>query len=121
MKGMSYKKFMLEIIQTLFLNWLKQFMLRLLSNKFFLGKRAQKLQNPETSMCYLCQEHIEKRIPIFFHCEMVKNMTQYLVRVLKKSRFLKKRNIIGLFLFHYYNFITIENLPLTMLWNYVYN
>ena len=48
-------------------------------------------------------------------------MTQYLIRVLKKSGFLGNGHQIGLFLFQNYKFNTIENLTLATLWNYIYN
>ena len=49
-----------EILKTPYLNRLKQFTLRLLRNNFLLGKKAQKVINPETSQCYLCGHQIKK-------------------------------------------------------------
>ena len=72
-------------------------------------------------MCFICGQHIEKRIPLLFFCDKIKEMTQYLIRVLKKSGFLGNGHQIDLFLFQNYKFNTIEKLTLATLWNYIYN
>ena len=95
-------------------------MLRLLRNNLFLGNKAQKTNDSEINMCFICGQHIEKRISLLFFCEKIKEMTQYLIRVLKRSGFLKNRHQIGLFLFKSYKFNTIEYLTLATLWNYIY-
>ena len=41
-----------EIIKMLYLNRLKQFMLRLLRNNLYLGNKAQKIKNHETDLCF---------------------------------------------------------------------
>ena len=61
-----------------------------------------------------------KKNPPSIFCITVKERTQYLIRVLKNSGFLKNGHQIGIFLFNSYKFITIENLTLTTLWNYIY-
>ena len=90
-------------------------MLRLLRNNLFLGKKTQKVNNPEISQCYLCSQHIEKRLPLFYQCDVVRNMTDYLIRVLDKAGFLSKGQEIGLFLLKIYEFNSVENLTLTSL------
>ena len=62
-----------------------------------------------------------KEYPFYFSAKKVKEMTQYLIRVLKKLGFLGKGHQISLFLFQNYKFNTIENLSLATLWNYIYN
>ena len=72
-------------------------------------------------MCFICGQHIEKRIPLSFFCEKVKEMTQYLIRVPKKLGFFRNGHQIGQFLFQNYKFNTNGNLTLATLWNYIYN
>ena len=90
-QGWQYEKselnrVVLEIIKTPYLNRLKQFMLRLLRNTLFWGKKAQKIHYPEISLCYLCRQHIKKEYP-YFLCKTVKKLTQYLIRVINKAGF----------------------------------
>ena len=110
-------KVVIEILKTPYLNRLKQFMLRLLRNNLLWGGKTQKIKDSDTNMCYICGQHIEKRISILFFCEKVKEMTQYLIRVLKKFGFLGNGHQISLFLFQNYKCNTFENLTLATLWN----
>ena len=57
----DFMKIVMQIIKMPFLNRLKQFMLKLLRNNLYLGKRACKVKNPEESLCYLCNDHREKK------------------------------------------------------------
>ena len=61
----DYMGFVKEIIKMPYLNRLKQFLLRLLRNNLLLGKRAEKVKNPEESKCYICCEHKESRVMLF--------------------------------------------------------
>ena len=57
---------------------------------------------------------------LLYSCEAVKELTQTLIEVLKRANLLKNGVYIEIFLFKYYNFNSIENLSLVMLWNYIY-
>ena len=70
----KFMKIVMEVIKMPFLNRLKQFMLRLLHNNLFLGKRAYKINNPEESLCFLCNSHKESRVLLFMGCETVKKI-----------------------------------------------
>ena len=88
----EFMKTVMEVINMPFLNRLKQFMLRLLRNNLLLGKRACKINNPEESLCFLCNNHKESRMLLFMDCDTVKKLLQYL-----KSRMLGKWQQNGLF------------------------
>ena len=104
-----------------FLNRQKQFMMKLLRNNLYLGKRACKVKNPVESLCFLCNDHRETRTLLFLGCDNVKKQVQFLTRVLKKAGFLQNGNIIGLFIFKNYDFNSIENIALVTLWKFIYN
>ena len=114
-------KIVLEIIKKPFLNRLKQFMLKLLRNNLYLGKRAIKIKNSEESLCFLCNNHKESRVLLFFGCETVKKLLQLLIRILKKAGCLQNGSNVGLFTFREHNFNSIENISLAILWNFFYN
>ena len=95
----DFMKIVMQIIKMPFLNRLKQFMLKLLRNNLYLGKRAYKVKNPEVSLCYLCNDHRENRSSLFLGCDMVKKQVQFLIRVLIKAGFLQNGNKMGLFIF----------------------
>ena len=94
----DYMGFVKKIIKMPYLNRLKQFLLRLLRNNLLLGKRAEKVKNPEESKCYICCEHKESRVMLFLGFKKVQEMTEFLKRVLKKAGLLKKGRIMS-FLF----------------------
>ena len=114
-------KTVLEVIEMPFLNRLKQFMLRLLSNNLLLGKRAFKIKNPQESLCFLCNNDRESRVLSFRGCETVKKLLQLLIRILKKAGCLQNGSKMGLFIFQDYTFNSIENISLITLWNFIYN
>ena len=111
----------MEVIRMPFLNRLKQFMLRLLRNNLFLGKKACKIKNPEESLCFLCNNHRESRVLLFRGCETVKKLLQLLIRILKKAGCLQNSSKIRYITFQDYNFNLIENISLVTLWNFIYN
>ena len=111
----------MEVIRMPFLNRLKQFMLRLLHNNLLFGKRAYKVNNPEESLCFLCNNHKESSVLLFMGCDTVKKLLQYLIRVLKKAGCLENGNKMGFFIFEEYNLSSIENISLVTLWNFIYN
>ena len=82
-----------------FLNRLKQFMLKLLRNNLYLGKRAIKIKNCEESMCFLCKNHRESRVLLLLGCETVKKLLQFLIRILKKTGCLENGSRVGLYIF----------------------
>ena len=59
-------------------------------------------------------------MPLLYSCEVVKNLTQYLIDVLRSANHLSCGHYIETFLFKNYNFNSIENLSLVTLWNYIY-
>ena len=42
-------------------------------NNLQLGKRIEKVEHPEESKCYICNEHKETRVLIFLGCNKSKN------------------------------------------------
>ena len=84
----DFMRFVKEIIKMPYSNRLKIFLLRLLRNNLLLGKRAEKIKNPEESKCYICCEHKESRVLLFLGCKKVQEMTKFSKRVLKKAGFL---------------------------------
>ena len=73
----DFMQFVKEIIKMPYLKRLKQFLLRLLRNNLLLGKRAEKVKNPEESKFYICWEHKESRVMLFLGCKKVQEMTQF--------------------------------------------
>ena len=73
----EYMKIVMEVIKMPYLNRLKQFMLRLMQNNLLLGKRAEKVENPEESLCYLCNNHKETRVLLFLGYETVKKCSYF--------------------------------------------
>ena len=61
-----------------------------------------------------------KRVPLLYSCEVVRELTQNLVEVLKRANLLRSGEYIEIFLFKNYNFNSIKNLSLVILWNYIY-
>ena len=59
-------------------------------------------------------------MPLFYFCEKVQSLVQYLIKILKRSGRLNFGHNIETFLFQNYNFNSIENLLLVSLWNYIY-
>ena len=92
-----------------------------LRNNLLLGKRAEKVKNSKESKCYICGQHKESRVLLFLGCKKVQEITQFLIRVLKKADFLKKGCEMSLFFFTSYNINSIENILLAILWNFIYN
>ena len=93
----DYMRFVKEILKMPYLNRLKQFLLRLLRNNLFLGKRTGKNINPEESKCYICGEHKESRVLLFLGCKSVQKNTEFLKRVFKKAGLLRKGCEMSLF------------------------
>ena len=73
----DFLRFVKEIIKMPYLNRLKQFLLRLLRNNLLLGKRIEKVENPEESLCYICNEHKETRVLLFLGCKIVQKLLQF--------------------------------------------
>ena len=67
----DYLRFVKEIIKMPYSNRLKQFLLRLMRNNLLLGKRIEKVENPEESKCYICNEHKETRVLLYLGCKKV--------------------------------------------------
>ena len=59
-------------------------------------------------------------MPLFYFCEKVQSLVQYLIKILKRAGRLGAGHNIEMFLFKSYNFNSIENLSLVSLWNYIY-
>ena len=59
-------------------------------------------------------------MPILFSCEVVKELTNQLVSTLREAGLLGKGNCIEAFLFKGYDFISIENLSLVTLWDFIF-
>ena len=57
---------------------------------------------------------------LLYSCEVVKKLTQALIEILKRANLLKNGIYIEVFLFKFYDFNSIENLSLVLLWNYIY-
>ena len=93
----DYMRFVKEILKMPYLNRLKQFLLRLLRNNLFLGKRIGKNLSPEESKCYICGEHKESRVLLLLGCKKVQESTEFLKRVLKKAGLLKRGCEMSLF------------------------
>ena len=66
----------------------------------------------------MCEQHIEKCILLFYQCDMVRNMTDYLIRVLKKAGFLGKGQEISLFSVKEYELNSMKTLMLTTFLEY---
>ena len=91
--------------------------MRLIRNNLFIGKNA--CYNIPQS-CFFCANHPEKRIPIIFSCDIVKEMTAKLIHILKEAGLLARGDTIEMFLFVNYDFNSIENSILITLWDFVY-
>ena len=63
---------------------------------------------------------IQKRIPIMFSCNIVKEMTAKLIHILKEAGLLALGDKIEMILFADYDFNSIKNLILITLWDFVY-
>ena len=113
-------KIVMQVLKTPYLNRLKQFYLRLIRNNLFFGKRSKTIMNADPSLCFMCGKHQERRVPILYSCEVVSKLTQTLIKILKRANLLKNGTQMEIFLFKYYEFNSIENLSLVLLWNYVY-
>ena len=59
-------------------------------------------------------------MPLFYSCEKVQNLVQFLIKTLKSAGCLRSGHNIDNFLFSEYDFNLIENLSLVLLWNYIY-
>ena len=59
-------------------------------------------------------------MPLLYSCEVVSKLTQALIEILKRANLLKNGTHIEVFLFKCYEFNSIENLSLVLLWNYIY-
>ena len=90
-------------------------------NNLLLGKKAEKVEHPEESLCYICNEHKETRVLLFLGYKIVQKLLQFLKRVLIKAGCLKNGSEMSLFFFKNYNINSIENISLVTLWNFVYN
>ena len=110
----------MQVLRTPYLNRLKQFYFRLIRNNLFLGKRGQKMATSDPNFCFMCGKHPERHVPLLYSCDVVKRLTQTLIEVLKRANLLKNGIYIEVFLFKYYDFNSIENLSLVMLWDYIY-
>ena len=110
----------MQVLKTPYLNRLKQFYLRLIRNNLFFGKKCKTVTNTDPSLCFMCGRHQERRVPILYSCEVVCKLTQTLIEILKRANLLKNGTQMEIFLFKCYEFNSIENLSLVLLWNYVY-
>ena len=78
------------------------------------------MMTSDPNFCFMCGKHLERRVPLLYSCDVVKRLTQTLIEVLKRANLLKNGIYIEVFLFKYYDFNSIENLSLVMLWDYIY-
>ena len=74
----------------------------------------------DPSIWFMCRKHQERHVPLLYSCEIVSKLTQALIEILKRANLLKNGTHIKVFLFKYYEFNSIENLSLVLLWNYIY-
>ena len=110
----------MQVLRTPYLNRLKQFYFRLIRNNLYLGKRGQSITGTDPNLCFMCGKHQERRVPLLYSCEVVKKLTQTLIEILKRANLLKNGIYIEVFLFKSYDFNSIENLSLVILWDYIY-
>ena len=96
-----------QVYKTPYLNRLKQFFLRLIRNNLYIGKSTQGSNNTNSQACIICGKHPEKRIPMLFSCEIVKQLTSQLINTLREASLLEKGSNIGIFL---YKSITLTQL-----------
>ena len=68
----------------------------------------------------MCGKHQERRVPILYSCEVIGKLTETLIEILKRANLLQNGIRMEIFLFKCYEFNSIENLSLVLLWNYVY-
>ena len=87
-------KIVMQVLKTPYLNRLKQFFFRLIRNNLFLGKRSQKVANSDPDQCFICGKHPEKRVPLLYSCEVVRELNQNLVEVLKRDNLLDVESIL---------------------------
>ena len=106
-----------QVYRTPYFNRLKQFFIRLIRNNLYIGKSTRS-DIPQS--CFICAKHPEKRIPIMFSCEIVKQMTLKLINILKEAGLLGRGDKIEIFLFREYDFNSVENLILITLWDFIY-
>ena len=109
-----------QVYKTPYLNRLKQFFLRLIRNNLFIGKSTWGSSNTNSQACIICGKHPEKRIPILFSCNIVKQITSQLINTLREVSLLENGSNNKISLFKEYNFNLIENLTLIALWDYTY-
>ena len=95
-----------QVYKTPYFIRLKQFYLRLIQNNLFIVKSAR---NNIPQSCFFCAKHPEKRIPIIFSCDIVKEMTAKLIHILKEAGLLVMGDTIEMFLFVNYDFNSIKN------------
>ena len=79
-----------QVYRTPYLNRLKQFFLRLLMNNLYIGKKNHDTNSLDSYTCIICGKHPEKRMPILFSCEVVRQLTNRLIGTLKESGLLGK-------------------------------
>ena len=105
-----------QVNGTPYYNRLKQFFLRLLRNNLFFGKSKY----DASPLCVICGQHPEKRIPALLICNVTTQLVKRLMRALREASLLRDDDIIECFLFRAYNFNSVQNISLVLLWDYMY-
>ena len=105
-----------QVNRTPYYNRLKQFFLRLLRNNLFFGKTKYNT----SPVCVICGQHPEKRIPALLICNVTTQLVKKLMHTLKEASLLRDEDIIECFLFRAYNFNSVQNISLVLLWDYMY-
>ena len=68
----------------------------------------------------ICGQHPEKRIPALLICNVTTQLVKRLMRALREASLLRDDDIIECFLFRAYNFNSVQNISLVLLWDYMY-
>ena len=105
-----------QVNRTPYYNRLKQFFLRLLRNNLFFGKT----KHNASPVCVICGQHPEKRIPALLICKVTTQLVKKLMHALREASLLRDEDTIECFLFRAYNFNSVQNISLVLLWDFMY-
>ena len=87
-----------KIMNLHFFNRIKQFMIRLFHNNIFLGDKASNKMKTINQKCYACGCHPEACVELMMNCSRTNNLSQFLIRILKKFGGLQKGCEIDMFM-----------------------
>ena len=110
-----------KIMDLDYFNRIKQFMLRLYRNNFFLGNKGKKTDRNDIVKCFLCGNHIENRMETLLNCSRSNTILQFLIRILRKAGILSRGCQIDMYVFKGYPINSAENISLMYTWKYIYN